>query len=85
MKLELNCKKNKLNFLKGKPKFLVSDLKKILNKLDDNVEINFGVLKNNNVIFTQEYNFIFDIHYQTRDDEMEENYQLNIITDHIEL
>ena len=51
-----------INSLTGKSKFLVEDLVKILSNLDQKSKIEFGVMdKNNNVSFTQDENFIFQI------------------------
>ena len=69
-------KNGQINFLKGKEKFIVSDLIKILNLLDENAEVRFGVL-GDDLSFKQEEIFVFSIKY---DSKLKDDYIFNIIT-----
>ena len=79
MKLDLNVKKNQSNILTGKNQFLVSDLKRLINKIDDNAKVEFGVIEDNNVIF-QEENIIFRISERDREQEINDEYVFEILT-----
>jgi len=81
MKLNLKAKIGQLNRLQGKKEFTVSDLIKLLNNLDEKAEIRFGVLSDAGMTFTQDDNFIFQLTQDTREDQWEGNYVVEIITD----
>jgi hypothetical protein len=85
MKNNLNIKINQLYRLQGKPKFMVIDLIKILENLDDNTEIKFGILTENKNIqhikFTENFNLIFRLSQDTNKNNLNNNYILEIITD----
>jgi len=86
MKLDLKVKINSINTLKDKPVFKVVDLINLLKKLDENAKIKFGVISElNNFSFTQNDDFIFQITHDTREDEFEGNYTLNIFTEYKEI
>jgi hypothetical protein len=76
-----NIKIGELNILKGKEQFTVSDLIKILNKLNQDAQIIFGVATKKSTSFCQNENFIFRLRYQDREAEWDENYTVDIITD----
>ena len=84
MKLNLNAKIDKINTLKGKEEFNVSDLIKLLSKLDESAKIRFGVrIKENVTGFFQDDNFIFRLTYDNIEDEDEGNYVIEILTNAI--
>jgi hypothetical protein len=70
-----------INKLTDKQEFNVSDLIKILNSLNENAPIQFGVLGKKGICFCQNENFMFRLTYPNREDEWEGNYTLQIITD----
>tara|TARA_R110000782_G_scaffold268724_1_gene365682 strand:- start:693 stop:944 length:252 start_codon:yes stop_codon:yes gene_type:complete len=70
---------NRTIVLRGKDNFTVSDLKKVLNKFEDNTPIDFGVLKNGSVVFNQTDNFIFETYSEIG---MPYDFTLGIITDY---
>ena len=81
MELNLNVKKEIINELKGNNKFTVSELIKILNKLDKNALVEFGVLQDDNsTTFSQDSNLLFRLSYRTREDSDDDNYAVEIIT-----
>ena len=81
MELNLNVKKEIINELKGNNKFTVSELIKILNKLDKNALVEFGVLQDDNsTTFSQDSNLLFRLSYRTREDSYDDNYAVEIIT-----
>lgn len=81
MKLNLKAKIGQLNRLKGKKTFTVADMIKLLNNLDETAEIRFGVLTEKATEFYQDDNFIFRLAQDSREDEWEGNYVVEIITD----
>jgi len=81
MKLNLKAKVGQLNRLTGKKTFTVSDLIKLLSNLDESAEIRFGVLTEKATEFSQDDNFIFRLAQDSREDECEGNYIVEIITD----
>ena len=88
MKKELkvgNIEIGKLNILKGKEEFTVSDLIKILNVLNQDAKIDFGLLSSRGTGFCQNENLLFRLKYRNREDEWEGNYTVEIITDGTEL
>ena len=70
---------NRTIVLRGKDNFTVSDLKKVLNKFEDNTPIDFGVLTNGSVVFNQTDNFIFETYSEIG---MPYDFTLGIITDY---
>jgi len=76
-----NIEIGKVNILKGKEQFTVSDLIKILNKLNQDAPVVFGVAKKSSTCFSQNENFMFRLRYQDREAEWDENYTVDIITD----
>ena len=81
MKLNLNVRIGEVNRLIGKEIFTVADMIKLLNDLDENAKIRFGVLSDKSISFTQDDNFIFRLKQDDREDEWEGNYIVEIITD----
>tara|TARA_R110000751_G_scaffold56103_1_gene119980 strand:+ start:443 stop:706 length:264 start_codon:yes stop_codon:yes gene_type:complete len=81
MELELNVKREVINELKGNDKFTVSELIRILNRLDKNSIVDFGVLKDNNsTVFSQDSNLLFRLSYKDRVASEVDNYTVEIIT-----
>ena len=81
MELNLNVKKEIINELKGDNNFTVSELIRILNKLDKNALVEFGVLQDDNsTTFSQDSNLLFRLSYRTREDSDDDNYTVEIIT-----
>jgi len=81
MKFNLNVKREVINELKGNDKFTVSELIRILNRLDENAIVDFGVLKeNNHTVFSQDSNLLFRLSYQDREASDFDNYTVQIIT-----
>ena len=81
MELELNVKREVINELKGNDKFTVSELIRILNRLDKNSIVDFGVLKDNNsTVFSQDSNILFRLSYKDRVASEVDNYTVEIIT-----
>ena len=81
MELELNVKREVINELKGNDKFTVSELIRILNRLDKNAIVDFGVLKDNNsTVFSQDSNLLFRLSYKDRVASEVDNYTVEIIT-----
>lgn len=80
MKLNLKAKIGKLNRLQGKKTFTVADMIKLLNNLDETAKIRFGVLTEKGTNFCQDDNFIFRLAQDSREDEWEEDYVVEIIT-----
>lgn len=82
MKLKLKTKIGQLNRLKGKETFNVADMINLLMNLDETAEIRFGVLiKNGCTSFCQNDNIIFRLAQDSREDEYEGSYVVEIITD----
>jgi hypothetical protein len=81
MKLNLNVKREVINELKDNDKFTVSELIRILNRLDKNAIVDFGVLKDNNsTVFSQDSNLLFRLSYKDREASEADNYTVQIIT-----
>ena len=81
MKLNLNVKREVINELKDNDKFTVSELIRILNRLDKNAIVDFGVLKDNNsTVFSQDSNLLFILSYKDREASEVDNYTVEIIT-----
>ena len=81
MKLNLNVKREVINELKDNDKFTVSELIRILNRLDKNAIVDFGVLKDNNsTVFSQDSNLLFRLSYKDREASEVDNYTVEIIT-----
>tara|TARA_R110002167_G_scaffold11043_13_gene49390 strand:+ start:4752 stop:4997 length:246 start_codon:yes stop_codon:yes gene_type:complete len=78
MSNKTNIKVGKVNYLRGKSGFNVKDLIKILNLLEPNALINFGVINSDGIVFSQDDNFIFDL--DKSGNIMEEYDTVNILT-----
>jgi len=70
----------KINILRGKSVFTVEDFIKVLNKLDPECEVIFGVYNGNSTCFSQDDNLIFNLDQNDREHEAEGKYVVQIIT-----
>lgn len=71
----------KTNVLRGKSVFTVEDFIKVLNKLDPECEVIFGVYDGHGTCF-QDDNLIFNLNQNNREHEAEGKYVVEIITDY---
>ena len=85
MKLNLKAKLGQLNRLNGKETFTVSDLISLLRNLDESAEVKFGVLTENTIAFCQDDNFMFRLARDSKENDFESNYIVQIITERKDL
>ena len=71
----------KTNVLRGKSVFTVEDFIKVLNKLDPECEVIFGVYDGHGTCFSDD-NLIFNLNQNNREHEAEGKYVVEIITDY---
>ena len=72
----------KINRLTGKDIFTISDLVKVLSKFDQDAKVNFGTITEKCCSFSQNDNFIFQLYYNSREDDDAGRYEFHILTEH---
>lgn len=82
MKNDSNVPYWKIIKLVNKPKFTVLDLINVLKNLDENAEINFGVIDKKAINYVQNENFIFELNFRNTEDYLDDNYIVNILTEY---
>ena len=71
----------KIHKLVGKRPFTVTDLIKVLSRFNKNAEVHFGILDGNNTDCGQDENLIFEATYRSREAEMDDDYDVIILTE----
>ena len=71
----------KINRLTGKDIFTIFDLVKVLSKFDQDAEVKFGIITEQCKSFSQNDNFIFQLYYNSRENDDIGKYEFHILTD----
>ena len=71
----------KINRLTGKDIFTISELVKVLSKFDQDAEVKFGIITEQCKSFRQNDNLIFQLYYNSRENDDIGKYEFHILTD----
>jgi hypothetical protein len=81
MENKVNLKIGEINRIKQNKVFTFLDLINILSQFKPNTEIIFSVLNGGSLENEQNFDFIYELDYGSREDEYEDNYTLTIISE----